>query len=129
MPLSLNTLSNDWKVGTSKIYTPSINVKYEHTNVAGKSSGRTQDGLMHIDWVRRDVRKVSLTYSVMTESELSYMVNLMQGKEFTFTYPDRGSSQSMNAYCGECKYTLLTRNAYGGNENIYTDVSINVIEI
>lgn len=127
MPISINTLSNAWKVGSSSIYTPSINVRYEHTNVAGESSGRTEDGLLHIDWVRRDVRKVHLTYSAMTESELNYMLGLMQGQEFTFTFPDRGSSVTMDAYCGECNYTMHSQNI--GGETIYTDVSINVIEI
>ena len=71
MALSINTLSSDWKVDNQSIYTPGVNVKYEHTNVAGEESGRTADGKMHIDWVRRDVRKVGLTYAAMTESELN----------------------------------------------------------
>jgi hypothetical protein len=81
---------------------------------------------MRIDWLRRDVRKVHLHYYYMTASELQTILNLMQGKEFTFKFYDQGSVQTINAYAGESSYEFYT---YGRNdESIYKDVSINVIE-
>ena len=73
-----------WMVGSSHIYIPAPNTKIEHTNVASADSGRTEDGVMHINWVRRDVRKVNLIYNAISGDEKDYMMNLMQGKEFTF---------------------------------------------
>lgn len=82
---------------------------------------------MHIDWVRTDVRKVKLTYKAMTGAELDYLVDLMQGKEFEFTFRDRGKVQTMTGYTGECSYTYYS--AALGDDDLYTDVMINVIEM
>ena len=118
--------AGEWKIGNSPLYIPSAGIQVEHTNLAGSSSGRTEDGVMHIDWIRRDIRKVHLRWSVLTASELDYVLGLMQGKEFVLTFKDRGKVQTMNAYSSESSYTYYSA-ALG--EDIYTDVSINAIEM
>ena len=118
--------TGEWKVNSSPLYIPSAGIKVEHTNLAGSSSGRTEDGIMHIDWVRRDIRKVNLQWKVLTASELDYILGLMQGKEFTLTFKDRGRVQTMSAYSSESSYTYYSA-ALG--QDIYTDVSINAIEL
>jgi hypothetical protein len=119
-------IAGEWKVNSSPLYIPSAGIKVEHTNLAGSSSGRTEDGIMHIDWVRRDIRKVHLQWKVLTASELNYILELMQGKEFTLTFKDRGRVQTMSAYSSESSYTYYSA-ALG--EDIYTDISINAIEM
>lgn len=118
--------AGEWKVNSSPLYIPSAGIKVEHSNLAGSSSGRTEDGVMHIEWVRRDIRKVNLQWSVLTASELDYILGLMQGQEFTLTFKDRGKVQTMSAYSSESSYTYYSA-AFG--EDIYTDVSINAIEM
>lgn len=118
--------AGEWKINSSHLYIPSAGIKVEHTNLAGASSGRTEDGIMHIDWIRRDIRKVYLQWKVLTASELDYVLGLMQGKEFTITFKDRGRVQTMYAYSSESSYTYYS-DAFG--EAIYTDVSINAIEM
>ena len=118
--------AGEWMVGSSHLYIPSAGIQVEHSNLAGSSSGRTEDGVMHIDWIRGDIRKVHLRWSVLTASELDYVLGLMQGKEFTLTFKDRGRVQTMNAYSSESSYTYYSA-ALGGD--IYTDVSINAIEM
>ena len=118
--------TGSWKVNSSPLYVPSAGIQVEHTNLAGSSSGRTEDGVMHIDWVRRDIRKVHLRWSVLTAAELDYILGLMQGKEFTLTFKDRGKVQTMNAYSSESSYIYYSA-ALGGD--MYTDVSINAIEM
>ena len=115
-----------WKVNSSPLYVPSAGIQIEHTNLAGSSSGRTEDGVMHIDWVRRDIRKVNLRWQVLTGSELRYILSLMQGKEFVLTFKDLGEKKTMNAYSAESSYTFYS-SALG--EDIYTDISINAIEL
>ena len=115
-----------WKVNDSPLYIPSAGIQVSHSNLAGSSSGRTEDGIMHIDWVRRDIRKVHLMWKVLTGSEMDYIMGLMQGKEFTLTFKDRGKVQTMKAYSSESSYTYYSA-ALG--EDIYTDVSINAIEM
>ena len=118
--------AGEWMVGSSHLYIPSAGIQVEHSNLAGSSSGRTEDGMMHIDWIRRDIRKVHLRWSVLTASELDYVLGLMQGKEFTLTFKDRGRVQTMKAYSSESSYTYYSA-AFG--DDLYTDVSINAIEM
>lgn len=118
--------AGEWMVDTYHLYIPSAGITVEHTNLAGPSSGRTEDGFMHIDWIRRDIRKVNLQWKVLTGSELNYLLNLMQGKEFWLTFKDRGMLQVMKAYSSESSYTYYSA-ALG--EDIYTDVRINAIEM
>lgn len=118
--------AGEWKINSSHLYIPSAGIKVEHTNLAGASSGRTEDGIMHIDWIRRDIRKVYLQWKVLTASELDYVLGLMQGKEFNITFKDRGRVETMYAYSSESSYTYYS-DAFG--EAIYTDVSINAIEM
>ena len=115
----------EWMVNNSPLYIPSNGIQIEHTNLAGSSSGRTEDGIMHIEWIRRDIRKVCLRWKVMTASQLDYILGLMQGKEFALTFKDRGRVYTMNAYSAESSYTYYSA-ALG--EDIYTDISINAIE-
>lgn len=126
--MAINKLDTkgEWLVNGEPLYIPSAGIQIEHTNLAGSSSGRTEDGIMHIDWVRRDIRKVNLRWSAMTASELNYVLGLMQGKEFKFTFKDRGQVYTMNAYSAESSYTYYTA-ALG--EDLYTDISINAIEM
>ena len=116
----------EWKVNNNHLFIPSNGIQVEHTNLAGSSSGRTEDGIMHIDWIRRDIRKVCLRWKVLTATELDYVLGLMQGKEFVLTFKDRGVVQTMNAYSSESSYTYYSA-ALG--TDIYTDVSINAIEM
>lgn len=118
--------AGEWMVNGSHLYIPSAGIRVEHSNLAGSSSGRTEDGIMHIDWIRRDIRKVRLQWKVLTGTELNYILGLMQGKEFTLTFKDRGRVQTMKAYSSESSYTYYSA-ALG--EDIYTDVSINAIEM
>ena len=118
--------AGEWKINDKPLYIPSNGIQVTHTNLAGSSSGRTEDGIMHIDWIRRDIRKVALQWKVLTASELDYVLDLMQGKEFTITFKDRGKVHTMSAYSSESSYTYYSA-ALG--EDIYTDVSINAIEM
>lgn len=130
MALNINKLDAEskWMVDADEIYIPSTPCKVEHSNVAGESTGRDETGIMHIDWVRRDVRKVYLHYNAITETELNYMMSRMQGKEFSFKFLDQGSVQTMNAYVGESSYEFYSySSAY--DEGVYINFDIHVIEL
>lgn len=114
-----------WMVGSTPIYVPS-GCKVEHSNVTTADTGRDEAGYMHIGWLRRDVRKANLTYAAMTGAELGWLMNLMQGKEFTFTFLEDDAVYTMNGYVGECSYDHYN---YGMGDKIYNNVSINVIEM
>lgn len=130
--MTINKLDTNgyWMVGSTPIYVPSTPCKVERSNVVGSSSGRDEYGVMHIDWQRRDVRKVSLHYNAITASELKYMEDLMQGKEFTFTFlqDTTNNVQTINAYAGESSYEHYSYSALY-NEPVYTNYEIHVIEM
>ena len=83
---------------------------------------------MHITWIRRDLRKVNMTFKYLTGIEKDFMVNLMQGKEFSFTYYDSGLV-TITAYVGKCQYKQHTLALYGDEGGLYEDFKINVIEM
>jgi len=129
MAFTINKVDTNgyWMIGSTNIYIPSQPCKVEHSNVAGADSGRDESGIMHIDWVRRDVVKVYLHYNFMTATELNTLYALTQGKEFTFKYYDRGSVQTISAYVGETTYEFYAYSVEG--VPIYRDVEIHVIEM
>ena len=128
MAYTINQLDTHgwWMVGSDHIYVPSTPCRVEHSNIVSKSSGRDESGVMRIDWVRRDVRKVFLKYNYMTSNELYNLLHLMQGKEFTFKFFDKGSVQEINAYAGESSYEFYAYDVNGAK--VYKDVEIHVIE-
>lgn len=125
--MSIGIVSLDWQVNGESIYEPSADLKIDHENVAGESSGRTEDGKMHIDWVRRDVTKVFLAYSALTETELRTLKDLMQGQEFSFKFMDCGQRRTIQAYCGKMSYTHHFTDKLG--TEVYTNITADVIEI
>lgn len=116
-----------WAVDDSAIYVPS-GIEIEHDNIVTPDSGRMESGYMFITWVRNDVRKVNLTYDKLTGAEVEYMLNLMQGKTFTFTYYDNGI-KTMDAYCGKCSYEQKNLSVYPDEGGMYKNFKINVVEM
>lgn len=124
------TLTDKFTVNGNKLYAPPAgNVKIEHNNIVSSDSGRTESGKMHIRWVRRDVVKVSFTYNKLTGKELKYTVDLMQGKEFKFGYYDKGKMNVIDAYCGQCSYAEQNIKGNIIDNQLYSDLSINVEEM
>jgi len=117
-----------WAVDSNPIYVPT-SVTIENDNIVSSDSGRVESGLMYISWVRPTVRKVKLTYERITGLEVAHLHNLMQGKEFTFKYYDAGAVQSMSAYAGKDSYTQSNLAAYPDEGGLYTDFTIDVIEM
>lgn len=53
-----------WAVNGTALYKPQ-GCEITHENYVGSNSGRTEDGVMHIDWLRRDLRKVTIKYNAI----------------------------------------------------------------
>lgn len=116
-----------WAVDGTPIYVPS-SVVIENDNIVSSDSGRAESGRMYINWVRPTVRKVKLTFEKITGFEVAFMHNLMQGKEFNFTYYDNGI-KTMAGYCGKDSYTQHNLGNYKNEGGEYRDFSINVEEM
>lgn len=116
-----------WAVDGIPIYIPS-RVEIEHENMVSSDSGRVESGQMVINWVRRDIVKVNMTFNHLTGDEVNTMKNLMQGREFTFTYYDDGV-KTISAYVGKNSYTQKTLALYESEGGLYSDFKINVVEM
>lgn len=68
-----------WAVNGTALYKPQ-GCEITHENYVGSNSGRTEDGVMHIDWLRRDLRKVTIKYNAMTGNEMDELVGACSGQ-------------------------------------------------
>ncbi len=119
--------TGSWAINGEPLYVPNAHTNIEHTSLASSESGRTEDGKMHITWIRRDMIKIKLKYTAMTGAELKWLLERVQGKEFELTYVDCGDVKTVSAYCSGCNYSFYT--AALNPDGIYRDVSVNFIEI
>ena len=127
MSIAKRATNGWWAVNGTSIYVPT-DVEIDHENIVSSDSGRTESGKMHITWVRGDVRKVNLTYKYLTGAEADFMLGLMQGKEFRFTYYDNGL-HTISAYVGKCSYKQHNLALHSSEGGLYTDFKINIIEM
>lgn len=63
-------------------------MKFNWESIASEDSGRTLDGVMHIYWLLRKIRKIEITMPPCQEDKIAQIINLVQGKEYNLTYYD-----------------------------------------
>lgn len=103
----------------------SCTVQFE--SLAGPNSGRTDDGVMHIDWIWQIIRKVNIKLPPMSQNEIERIMALVQGQEYDLTYldPIKGI-HTIHCYTSnssaECKSGIL----YGG---LWLGAAFNAIEL
>ena len=121
-------LSSVYKVNGTPIYEPFYNIAEEEDSLADENSGRTDDGVMRINWVRTSIKKWNLVYQGLSHAEYVYMRNILQGKSnFTFTGLFHGEVISAICYCSKNSGKAYTYNPEGSH-NFYVDVFFNIIE-
>lgn len=123
-PSNENQDNGTWQ----RLYVPARGIEYDHENLAKTSSGRTADGTMQLEFIQQDIVKVGLKWSYLTEDELKYLKDRLQGKKFQFKYYDCGEIKEMYAYCGKLKYALETLDYLGTGIAVYKDISANIID-
>lgn len=126
--MGIGVVSSHWKVNGTAIYEPAADIKAQRNSVASEDSGRTEDGYMHITWVRPDVVKISMVWKALTGNELQTLINLIQGKEFTLTYREFGTDKTANVYVAEVNYTCKSQKLFSSEGGLYVDISANAIE-
>ena len=122
----MNRLTSNYTADGTQLYEPHLQVSEPVESIVDGNSGRTDDGVMHMRWIRTKVRKFSLQYNLMTAAEYEYMKNLLQGKTFVFGYWDKGEVKTINAYC-EAAGATLTR--IDGASGSYAGVKFDIIEL
>lgn len=90
-------------------------MKFGWESIASEDSGRTLDGVMHIYWLLRKIRKIEIIMPPCQEGTINSIINLVQGKEYNLTYYDP-------AIGGQRTITVYTSNA---SADMYSGVVMN----
>lgn len=120
------TSKGHFKVNGKEFAAKTIKVGFE--SLSGSDSGRTEDGVMHIDWIFRRIRKVEITMPPCTSEEVSRLLSLVQGQEYSLTYfdPLDNKEKMIGVYTSNTAadmYSGIIRNG------LWQGVSFNAIEL
>lgn len=129
MGIGIMDTQGRWAVNGTPFYIPAPGTQVAHESIQSADTGRTEDGVMHIDWVRTNMVKVSMQWTHLTGKEVALLESLMQGKEFTLTYFDKGSAQTANVYVSTVNYKKESDMLYADEGGLYSSIAINAIEI
>lgn len=83
--MALSSKGN-FKIGSTEFSPKSIKTTFE--SLATDNSGRTADGIMHVDFIFSKIRKIQIEMPPMTASEVSQILSLVQGQVYNITYFD-----------------------------------------
>lgn len=90
------------------------------------SAERDANGYLHRERARQGVRKVSFTYNVMTQEELSALLKMLTPVFFDLTYLDPiDGVKTIEAYCAKKDTELISAVLYNG---LYRNVKFNCVE-
>lgn len=112
--MDIGRTSQFFAINGRKMASPQ-NVTVQFDSLADENSGRTADGVMHINWIWRNIRKVTVELPPLSQSELGDIFSEVQGQEYDLTYldPIKGRN-TIHCYTSnstaDCKSGVL----YGG---------------
>lgn len=121
-------LSNkgNFKIGTHEFSPKSLKITYD--SLATEDSGRTADGIMHLDFIFHRIVKLQIEMPAMTATEANALLSLVQGQTYSITYFDIAT----NAEVTTAVYTSnSSADCYSGVvlNGLWTGVSFNAIEL
>lgn len=105
----------------------SIKVNYE--SLASDDSGRTADGVMHIYWIMRKVRKIEIELPPTADRMmLANLFSLVQGQEYNLTYwdPMDNAERTIKVYTSNSSTDMYNGYWYGG---VWQGMKFNAIEL
>ena len=120
------TSKGHFRIDGNEFVAKKLDTQYE--SLAGEDSGRTDDGVMHINWVFRKIRKIEIEMPPMTANEVSALLRLVQGQEYELTYFDvlDNNERTIKVYTSNSKSDLYSGFVLNG---LYQGVSFNAIEL
>ena len=103
-------------------------IKTGYESLAAEDSGRNADGSMHISWLYSNIRKIEIELPPCTASEISALINAVQGKIYSLTYYDlvEQGEKTITVYTssfGADMYSGIVRNG------LWTGASFHAIEM
>ncbi len=114
--------TGQWAIDGVPMVVPPQSFKVGFDNVVSSDSGRTEDGVNRITWLRRCVTKLEVSFPVMSASQASTILAPLQGQEVSVTYPDAVFGlRTIDCYVGASSYE------YYGLDDV-RNVAFNIVE-
>lgn len=116
----------NFKIGT-KEWSPK-SLKFTYDSLATSNSGRSDDGTMHITWVRQNIRKLEIEMPPMKASDLDDLLTAVSGKTYTMIFYDPKTATEVSVQM----YTSTTQGScYSGvlHNGLYEGVQFSAIEV
>lgn len=106
---------------------PAKSLKESDESLASEDSGRTLDGVMHIYWVQRDLKKIEIVMPPSTSAMLARVKNIVQGKEYYIRFKSfEGSYITRYVYTSNLNTNMYSGYLYNG---LWQDFEFHAIEL
>ena len=114
------------KVNGAEYLAKSIKVDLE--SLASEDSGRTDDGVMHINWVLKKIRKVFIEMPPSITADIAPLLSAVQGQTYSLTYfdPLDNAEKTITAYTSKGSSSLYSGVLYNG---LWQGTQFNAIEV
>lgn len=103
-------------------------IKQTFESLASEDSGRTDDGVMHITWIKPKLRKWEIEMPPTNYSWAYTLLSLVQGQVYNITIWDLSSNSEVTVHV----YTSnSTADCYSGviKDGLYNGLSFSAIEV
>ena len=120
------TSKGHFKVNGTEYKAQSIKVNLE--SLASEDSGRTDDGVIHINWVLKKIRKVQIELPPSTADVFAPLLAAVQGQTYSLTYfdPLANAEKTITAYTSKGSSSLYSGVLYNG---LWQGTQFNAIEV
>ena len=120
------TSKGHFQVNGTEYLAKSIKVDLE--SLASEDSGRTDDGVMHINWVLKKIRKVQIELPPSTADVFAPLLAAVQGQTYSLTYfdPLANAEKTITAYTSKGSSSLYSGVLYNG---LWQGTQFNAIEV
>ena len=120
------TSKGHFKVNGKEYVAKSIKVDLE--SLASEDSGRTDNGVMHINWILKKIRKVQIELPPSTPDVFAPLLNAVQGQIYLLTYfdPMDNSEKTINAYTSTSSSELYSGILHTG---LWQGIQFNAIQV
>ena len=120
------TSKGHFQVNGTEYLAKSIKVDLE--SLASEDSGRTDDGVMHINWVLKKIRKVFIEMPPSITADIAPLLSAVQGQTYSLTYfdPLANAEKTITAYTSKGSSSLYSGVLYNG---LWQGTQFNAIEV
>ena len=120
------TSKGHFQVNGTEYKAQSIKVNLE--SLASEDSGRTDNGVMHINWVLKKIRKVEIQVAPSTTANIAPLLSAVQGQTYSLTYfdPLANAEKTITAYTSTSSSELYSGVLYNG---LWQGIQFNAIQV